>query len=82
MVGALVKPPQGRIQVGWRVRTADGARGEVVAERLIASNGAWYYVVVLDDGRREELPDYALHHLQSDAADRAGRERDEESDPR
>lgn len=69
MVGIVVKPPQGRIQVGWRVRTADGGRGEVVAERLIEPNGAWYYVVAFDDGRREELPDYALRHLQSDARD-------------
>ena len=26
MVGALVKPPQGRIEVGWRVSTADAFR--------------------------------------------------------
>ncbi len=66
MVSVLVKPPQGRIQVGWRVRTLDGGRGEVVAERSVESNGAWYYTVVLDDGRRQELPDYALRRLESD----------------
>jgi hypothetical protein len=69
MVGAPVKPPQGRIQVGWRVSTADGRRGEVVGERLVASNGAWYYLVVFDDGRRQELPDYALRRLRSAGPD-------------
>jgi hypothetical protein len=64
-----MKPPQGRIQVGWRVCTADGGRrGEVVAERFIQPNGAWYYAVVFDGGGREELPDYALRRLASDAA--------------
>jgi hypothetical protein len=66
MVTAPVKPPQGRIQVGWRVRALDGGRGEVVAERLIESNGAWCYTVIFDDGRRQELPDYALRRLASD----------------
>ena len=61
-----MKPPQGRIKVGWRVRTADGRRGEVLAERLVVSNGAWYYVVVFDDGTRQEIADYALWHLHSD----------------
>jgi hypothetical protein len=62
-----VKPPQGRIQIGWRVRTTDGRRGEVVAERIVIPNGAWYYVVVFEDGARQELPDYALWRLHSDA---------------
>lgn len=72
MVPALVKPPQGRIQIGWRVRSTDGDRGEVVKERLVATNGAWYYTVVFDDGRRTELPDYALRRLASDADPGAG----------
>ena len=62
-----MKPPQGRIEVGWRVATTDGRRGEVVAERLVVPNGAWYYLVVFDDGRRQELPDYTLRRLRSDA---------------
>ena len=66
MVSARMKPPQGRIQIGWRVRTADGHRGEVVAERLVEANGAWYYTVVFDDGRRVEIPDYGLRRLRSD----------------
>jgi hypothetical protein len=66
MVGARVKPPQGRIEVGWRVSTADGRRGEVTGERLVATNGCWYYLVVFDDGSRQELPDYALRRLHSD----------------
>jgi hypothetical protein len=65
MVGPRVKPPQGRIEIGWRVSTADGRRGEVVGERLVAPNGGWYYLVVFDDGGRQELPDYALRRLQS-----------------
>jgi hypothetical protein len=69
-----MRPPQGRIQIGWRVRTSDGRRrGEVVAERLIEPNGGWRYAVVFDDGRREELPDYELRRLESDAAAEAAR---------
>jgi hypothetical protein len=65
MVGPPVKPPQGRIEVGWRVSTADGKRGEVTGERLVAPNGCWYYLVAFDDGSRGELPDYALRRLSS-----------------
>jgi hypothetical protein len=63
-----MKPPQGRIQTGWRVHDLSGRRGEVVSERLIETNGAWYYTVVFDDGAREELPDFELTRLRSDAA--------------
>jgi len=65
MVDLPVKPPQGRIEVGWRVSTADGRRGEVVGEHLVAPNGGWHYLVVFDDGSRRELPDYALKRLHS-----------------
>jgi len=65
MVAPPVKPPQGRIEIGWRVSTADGKRGEVAGERLVAPNGSWYYLVVFDDGSRQELPDYSLKRLPS-----------------
>jgi hypothetical protein len=63
-----MKPPQGRIQIGWRVHDLAGRRGEVVGERIIESNGAWYYAVVFDDGGREERPDYELRRVEPDAA--------------
>ena len=63
-----MKPPQGRIRIGWRVRDLAGRRGEVVGERIIETNGAWYYAVVFDDGGREELPDYELRRVEPDAA--------------
>jgi hypothetical protein len=59
-----MKPPQGRIEIGWHVQIADGRRGKVVGERLIAPNGAWYYTVACDDGQRAEVPDYELRRLQ------------------
>ena len=65
MVAPPVKPPQGRIEIGWRVATADGKRGEVAGERLVPQNGGWYYLVVFDDGSRQELPDYAIRRLHS-----------------
>ena len=42
----------------------------IVAERLVASNGAWYYTVALDGGATVERPDYEL------------RRRDASEDPR
>ena len=68
MVDTPMKPPQGRIEIGWRVRTTDGRRGKVIAERSVTANGAWFYAVVFDNGSHEELPDYSLHRLRSDAA--------------
>jgi hypothetical protein len=61
-----MKPPQGRIEIGWHVQMVDGRRGEVVAERLMPPNGAWYYTVACDDGQRIEVPDYELRCLQPD----------------
>lgn len=56
-----MKPPAGRIVVGDRVELpGGGGRGRVVAERLVASNGAWYYTVALDGGTTVERPDYEL----------------------
>jgi len=37
----------------------------VAGERLVAPNGSWYYLVVFDDGSRQELTDYALKRLPS-----------------
>ena len=73
MVVPLMKPPQGRIQIGWRVRTIEGREGEVVAERLVQSNGAWYYTITFGDGAREERPDYELRRMSSDAGAASGR---------
>ena len=55
-----MKPPEGRIQLGERVRVPGGRTGQVVAERLIQSNGAWKYVVALDDGSQVEALDFEL----------------------
>jgi hypothetical protein len=55
-----VKPPAGRIRIGDRVALPGGGSGRVVAERLVASNGAWYYTVALDGGATVERPDYEL----------------------
>lgn len=55
-----MKPPAGRIHVGDRVDVRQGGTGRVVAERLVASNGAWYYTVALDGGSTVERPDYEL----------------------
>ena len=56
-----MNPPAGRIQVGERVTVPGGRQGLVVGERLIASNGAWKYVVALDGGETVELLDFELH---------------------
>jgi hypothetical protein len=55
-----VNPPAGRIHVGERVTVPGGRQGQVVGERLIASNGAWKYVVALDGGETLELLDFEL----------------------
>lgn len=60
-------PPQGRIAVGDRVRVPGGRTGRVIRERLIHSNGAWKYLVSLDDGGAVEHFDYELRTL-GDAA--------------
>jgi len=49
--------------VGDVVSLRDGRRGRVVAERLIASNGAWRYGVALDDGGTTERFDFELKKL-------------------
>jgi len=55
-----VRPPAGRIQIGDRVEVPAAGRGRVVGERLVASNGAWFYTVALDTGATVERPDYEL----------------------
>jgi hypothetical protein len=59
-----VEPPAGRLAVGDVVSVRDGRRGRVVAERLIASNGACRYSVALDDGGTIELFDFELKKLE------------------
>jgi len=58
-----MKPPAGRLTIGDRVEVPGGARGRVTGERLVASNGAWFYAVALDDGSATERPDYELRRL-------------------
>ena len=58
-----MRPPAGRIQIGDRVEVPGGRRGRVVGERLIVSNGAWFYTVALDDGGTLEQLDYQLKRL-------------------
>ena len=60
-----MQPPAGRIAVGERVQVPGGKRGRVVAERLIASNGAWSYTVALEDGGPVEHLDFELHRLEA-----------------
>ena len=55
-----MQPPAGRITIGEQVTAPAGRRGRVVGERLIASNGAWAYTVVLEDGGTVEHLDYEL----------------------
>ena len=55
-----MKPPAGRIRIGDRVEVPGSGTGRVVGERLVASNGAWYYTVALDGGATVERPDYEL----------------------
>jgi len=58
-----MQPPAGRIAIGDRVEVPGGHRGRVIGERLIVSNGAWLYVVALDDGGTVEHLDYQLRRL-------------------
>jgi hypothetical protein len=58
-----MKPPEGRIRVGERVHAPGGRTGQVVGERLIQSNGAWKYVVKLDDGSTVEALDFELKRV-------------------
>jgi hypothetical protein len=58
-----MKPPAGRIRVGDRVAVPGGALGRAVRERLVPTNGAWYYTVALDGGGTREHPDYELRRV-------------------
>ena len=58
-----MEPPAGRLAVGDVVSVRDGRHGRVVAERLIATNGACRYSVALDDGGTIELFDFELKKL-------------------
>jgi hypothetical protein len=59
-----VEPPAGRLVCGDRVRTPGDRQGLVVGERLIATNGAWAYTVVLDEGGTVEHLDFELRRLE------------------
>ena len=59
-----MRPPAGRIVIGDRVKVPGERRGQVVAERLIATNGAWSYVVELEDGGRAEHLDFELERVE------------------
>ena len=61
-----MKPPAGRIQIGDRVEVPAAGCGRVVGERLVASNGAWFYTVALDTGATIERPDYELRRRDGD----------------
>jgi hypothetical protein len=58
-----VNPPAGRIHVGDRVTVPGGRQGQVVGERLIASNGACKYTVALEEGGTVEHLDFELRPL-------------------
>jgi hypothetical protein len=58
-----VEPPAGRIQIGDRVEVPGGQQGDVVTEALIPTNGAWRYVVRLQDGSTREHFDVELRRL-------------------
>ena len=58
-----MRPPAGRLQVEERVTAPGGRTGRIVGERLIATNGAWSYTVVLDDGGTAEFLDFELKRL-------------------
>ena len=53
-------PPAGRLKIGDRVRVPGGAVGHVVAEHLLATNGAWRYTVALEGGGSAEHLDFEL----------------------
>jgi hypothetical protein len=58
-----MQPPAGRIAIEDRVQVPGGRAGRVVGERLIATNGAWAYVIALDDGGIVEHFDFELRRL-------------------
>ena len=58
-----MQPPAGRLAIGDAVETPGGRPGRVIAERLIAPNGAWCYTVALDDGGTAEHLDFELRRL-------------------
>ncbi len=60
-----MQPPAGRITIGQQVEVPGGRRGRVVAERLIATNGAWFYTIALDDGANAEHPDFELRPVEA-----------------
>jgi hypothetical protein len=60
-----MRPPAGRIAVGDRVQVPGGRTGRVVAERLIASNGAWRYAIALEQGGTAEHFDFELKRLEA-----------------
>ncbi|TMA47991.1 MAG: hypothetical protein E6J71_18050 [Deltaproteobacteria bacterium] len=60
-----MQPPAGRITIGQRVEVPGGRRGRVVAERLIATNGAWFYTIALDDGGNAEHLDFELRPVEA-----------------
>lgn len=60
-----MKAPEGRIATGDRVIVPGGRHGQVVGERLIATNGAWRYVVALEDGGTAEYFDFELNQAGS-----------------
>jgi hypothetical protein len=53
-------PPAGRVKVGDRVALPGGRTGVVVAEALMATNGACRYTVRCDDGATAEHLDFEL----------------------
>lgn len=59
-----MQPPAGRLRIGDRVEVPGRGTGRIVRERLVASNGAWFYTVTLDGGATEERPDYELRRLE------------------
>jgi Zn-dependent membrane protease YugP len=60
-----MRPPAGRIAVGDRVEVPGGRTGRVVAERLIASNGAWTYTIAIEQGGTVEHFDFELKRLEA-----------------
>ncbi len=58
-----MKPPEGRVLVGDRVAIPGGRQGRVVGERIIGTNGACQYTVVLDDGGTVEHLDFEMKIL-------------------
>ena len=55
-----MQPPAGRLQIGDRVTVPGGRHGTVVAEILLATNGACRYTIALDGGGTAEHLDFEL----------------------